>query len=215
MERTGPLSDLTLFSIFFHVCMMTLVRPLKLEKSTASLAVGSITEGSAMELYVASSNQLKRLTMIYQAHFSDDAPTVLWHTGCISTANVVIRGPADDPFRRFYFDRVMESYEILYARFPVIIVIVKGLMAMAISGKLVTRQEGYEFVQKLRDSGAHRVQITDRTDAAFVVDLDRSAADKEGGNLDRLAVKFDEMEMWDAFTTVNPGEEDIELEIES
>lgn len=193
---------------------MTLLRPLKLlQTSTVPLAFGTITDGTIKGVYSASTNQLKRLVTIYQAHFNPDAPTVLWHAGCLNLANETIGGPDTDPQRRYYFDGAIESYAGMYPRFSVTIAIVKGLMAMAINSGLISSEEAYETVRKLREGGKHHVLLAEPTDAAFVVDLNLAAEDREGGHIDSLASEFDEMQMFDEFTFSKAEEPNVDVKL--
>lgn len=179
-------------SIYFHTCVMTLMRPLVLRHDHTPLVVDAMEKCSATGIYEASVDQLRDLTTVYQRHFSTVAPSVLWHTACLYTANAAIR-THDMDHRRYYFDLAIESYASFYPRFSVTIAIIKGLMSMAISEGLITNKDAYDFVKELRGKGVDRKELAERTYTCFIIDLDLALEDLEEAHVDNLARNFDEM----------------------
>lgn len=59
----------------------------------------------------------------------------------------------------------------------------------------------------IQSVGAHHLLSVERTLGSFVVDFDLATKDKEDATLRALASRFDDMVMFDTFTTGLSGEE--------
>jgi hypothetical protein len=159
------------------------------------------------EIYQSSVNQLRQIMRTYHERFANDHPSVLWHTACLFIANDAIRSQSSDQQRRYLLSCSLEGYYSFYPRYPVTLPIVKGLLTMAISSKLLTSQEGIEAIRRLRAKGNEHDQLPEPTVACFMVDLDLALTDQKGAHIDSLAQRFDEMVLFDEFTNDRIDEE--------
>ncbi|KEY69914.1 hypothetical protein S7711_09014 [Stachybotrys chartarum IBT 7711] len=190
--------------IYFHAAVLFILRPLIiLRKGENSLALPAVSTCAAPLVAKASVNQLKRLTIIYQSHFQEKAPTVLWHTACLYVANAACRDSADDPTRWHFFDIAIQGYTLLAPRFPIVIAIIKALMMIALSTDLITNQEAFRLVDLLQGKDRmHFRYIAEPTKTCVLVDLDMAISDANAAQVDKLAQRFDELALLDELTEV-------------
>lgn len=184
--------------------MLFILRPLiVLRKGENSLALPAVSICAAPLVAEASANQLKRLTIIYQSHFQEKAPTVLWHTACLYVANAACQAPDGDPTRWHFFDIAIQGYTLLAPRFPIVIAIVKALMMIALSANLITNQEAFRLVDMLQDKDKMNYRsIAEPTKTCVLVDLDTAISNAQAAHVDKLAQRFDELALLDELTEV-------------
>jgi hypothetical protein len=173
----------------------------------SSLDLNALDGHRFKEIYQSSVNQLRRIMQTYHGRFTTDHPSVLWHTACLYIANDAIRSQSSDQQRRYLLNCSLEGYYSFYPRYPVTLPIVKGLLAMAISSKLLTSQEGIEAIRQLKAKGNEHEELAEPTVACFMVDLDLALTDQKGAHIDILAERFDEMVLFDEFTHDHVDEE--------
>lgn len=153
-----------------------------------------------MDITTASIHQLRRCITIYEHHFARRWPTVFWHTGCLFLANYAIRSNEPKEARSRDLRLALNGYRSLYPRYPVTLLIVKGLLTMAAAAQLTTTQDAYEYIRELRARGPNTASLDPPTEACFMVDLDTALVDQTSAHIDHLAQRFDDMVMFDEFT---------------
>lgn len=171
-----------------------------------SLEPGSVTTRPAEEFVKASLAQLERLVIIYQRHFDNRLSSVLWHTGSLFVANAVIRDESA-PLRELYFYRCLSSYKALYPRHSLMKLIAKGLLSMAVDGRLISVNEAKAEIRQFTLPG--ETESTNESDdenlgeesepstACFVANLDSMFALPEVASVEDLSNAFDDMVMFD------------------
>lgn len=184
----------------FHASIISLLRPLVLENNSDSLGLEARSDKPAEAVSNASVKQMRRLITIYQSQFHDKIPTVFWHTGCLFLANYAVRSTASFERRVLDFHLAVSGYESLYPRYPVVIAIVKGMLAMAVTAELIGTQDAYKIIRRLRDEETGPRPVEEPTQVCFMVDLDLAVTDQEGAHVDSLAQRFDDLILFDEFT---------------
>lgn len=183
-----------------HAAIVTLLRPLVLEHDVTPFGLASHSTFPAQDISTSSINQLRRCITIYQHQFAGRWPAVFWHTGCLFVANHAIRSPEPERVRSRDLQLALNGYKSLYPRYPVTLLVAKGLLTMAAAAHLTTAQEAYEFIRQLRSSGTSAAALDPPIEAFFVVDLDTAVTDQGSADITHLAQRFDDMVMFDEFT---------------
>lgn len=142
---------------------------------------------------------MNRILDIYHSRFRSPSASVYWHTCLLFAANTTIRDINALVIRQHHFQRAIRGYEDLYRRYPVMMPIVKGLMALAVETRLITGPEAVARVNKLANK-TDQPMGWEPTEACFVVDLDLAMKNRELAHVDSLAQRFDEIAMFDEFT---------------
>lgn len=162
--------------------------------------MASLSHFPAKEVSTSSINQLRRCIIIYQNRFTGRWPAAFWHTGCLFVANYAIRSTDPEHLRARDLRLALNGYKSLYPRYPVTLLVAKGLLTMAAAAHLTTAQEAYEFIRQLRARGPNTAALDPPTAACFMVDLDTALIDQGSAHIDHLAQRFDDMVMFDEFT---------------
>lgn len=129
-----------------------------------------------------------------------------------------------DPHRRAWFLACIDGYRALAPQFGIVNGIVQGLLSMAVQAGLLSIAEGRAFMQRVTKDTKHLSsqntrQAWDQLQYAnlpsvggpqtrqFVVDLNTAAVDPSAASVQVLTRIFDEMAMFDEFTTGGPSTE--------
>ncbi|KAF4122284.1 hypothetical protein GMORB2_7276 [Geosmithia morbida] len=172
--------------IFFHVSIIMLVRPLVRDGNMAMQAVNR-----------ASINQLRRLITTYLVEFTPNSPSCMWHIGCLYLANDALKGSEDRHMNTRLSDLrlCLSGYGDLYPRYPMILIILKGLLRIAVDKALVTTKQAIDWVSQLETRKVYLILFP--TEAGTVLDLDLALDDRHRADIDYLAQEFDAMVIFD------------------
>lgn len=142
------------------------------------------------------------------------------HGGGSSSSKLV-----EDPHRRAWFLACIDGYRALAPQFGIVNSIVQGLLGMAVQGGLLSIAEGRALMTRVKrdarrssqlghQQAGDRSRYADLPDPAglvdtrsFVVDLNTAAVDPNAASIQVLTRTFDEMAMFDEFTTEGPSTE--------
>lgn len=181
---------------------MTLTHPLALRGDSTPLLDGESRNRSAEAIYSASAAQIHRLVDIHRFESRIVSTSVFWHAALLFSANASIRsagGPL--PTRQWRFLRVMDGYADLHSRYPVMEVIFRGLMTMAVETGLLGSQEAVKLARRLAEKGARLGSAGEEpTEICLVADLEVALVDRAMALVDVLSQRFDEIVMFDDFT---------------
>jgi plasmid stability protein len=126
---------------------------------------------------------------------------ILWHMAPLYVANAALHN-THDPRWREYFMICVDSYADLLGAFRVAAGIVKSLLAIAIRHGAMSAAEARIILNQVLTKGTHHADVDDIT-AAFVVDLDLAVTQPFAARLKALAGKFDDITLFDEFTTAS------------
>jgi hypothetical protein len=134
---------------------MTVTHPLVLRRDTATLLEGESSNRTAEAIYSASTMQMHRLVDSHRFHSRISTTNVFWHTALLFSANASIRTSGSSfPARQWRLLRAMDAYADLYPRYPVMQVIFRGLMTMAVEAGILGSQEAVKLARRLVEKGA-------------------------------------------------------------
>lgn len=200
--------EIMIMHVYLHAAIMTLVYPLVLRQDSSALVEGESADRSAEAFYAASAAQMHRLVDIHHSRPRISTSSVFWHTSLLLSANSSIRN-SNGAFlvRRRRFLRAMDGYADLFPQYPVMQVIFRGLMTMAVDVGLVGSQEAVRLARRLAEKGEGTSAVAgeEPTEACFIVDLELALEDRGMAHVDRLSQRFDEIVMFDDFVHENPG----------
>lgn len=133
----------------------------------------------------------------------------------------------EDPYRRLWYLACIDSYRALAPQFPVVRGIVQGLLSMGIRDGMLSTAEGKALMDRVKTETEHKSRFHRRYPErqplerylvpgigaaldpeprkyknAFVVDLNTAAVNTQAASLQVLVQSFDEMTMFEEFTTM-------------
>lgn len=182
---------------------MTVAHPLVLRRDTATLLDGESSNRTAEAIFAASAMQMHRLVDSHRFHSRISTTNVFWQTALLFSANASIRPFGGSfPARQWRLLRAMDAYADLYPRYPVMQIIYRGLMTMAVEAGLLGSQEAVKLARRLVEKGAKfgRDHGSEVTESGFVADLELALVDRRMALADVLSRRFDEIVMFDDFT---------------
>lgn len=189
---------------YLHASILTLLHPLVVRRDPSPVVDGESQVRSAATVYAASVQQMNHIMDVYQARFRSPNASVYWHTGLLFAANAAVHAAGTPVIRQHHFQRAVRGYEDLYRRYPVMMPIVKGLMAVAVETGLVAGPEAVAHVNRLAGK-TERPAGSEPTEACFVVDLELAMRHRGLAHVDSLARRFDDIAMFDEFIRDEDG----------
>jgi hypothetical protein len=195
-----------LTSIDFHAVVLDLFRPFITGQPEQRLKTFNPQDSSPHAVYSASVTQLKRLLLVYRKSFPAATYSVLWHTAALYVANVMIHEAKVKPTTvmgqdwKFYLRLCLTSYIDLYAPYPIVGIVARGLLCMAMRDGVMTVSDVLGFTRQLEtNSRNHDIPVEDMK-ASFIVDLNLAVTNPAAARAEMLAEKFTELALLSRFT---------------
>ncbi|KAH8658318.1 hypothetical protein BX600DRAFT_514817 [Xylariales sp. PMI_506] len=224
MARRDHIPDhIVAFHILFHSAVIDIFQPFLEDDAEAQrLRSFSSAHSSASAAVRASTNQLQRLIMVCRLQNPRTASLVITNTALVHVGNIMLRDAAIqarhrdsgnndddagdsgqvrefDPLWHFYFSLCIKSGIDVSLCFPIIELVTRGLLTMAVRDGALKSSEARAWIEEMEkrqvQSSTHATNIGD-----FIVDLSLSRKSYEDSLTKTLAAKFDEMAMFDDLT---------------
>jgi hypothetical protein len=187
--------------MWYHSVILGLFRPLVKAQGHYGAHLASDTEHLSAMAFIASIEQLKRLILMYTTMPRSASTSIWWHIALMYVANTVLRD-ANDAKWHAYFLLCLSGYKSISLCCNVVEGMIKGLLTISVDACRITSKEAYDlwsFFGCMFNDQRH----LQRSIGVFVVDLDQAVNDPHTAQVDRLAEKFDDVSLFEAFT--NPS----------
>ncbi|KAL8820213.1 MAG: hypothetical protein Q9191_007561 [Dirinaria sp. TL-2023a] len=150
-------------------------------------------------IFDASITQIRHLMVLFCTRYDTWRVISYWHPAPLAVANAMLKDTSY-PHWRFYFWYSIYAFTGLSDRFPLFEMVVKGLVAMAVCKRVITRQEAVTAIQDMEGKiRAHR-EAYEINGQGILVDLDLAMKDKEAANIETLVDQFEETQMFRDYT---------------
>ncbi|KAH8747471.1 hypothetical protein F5883DRAFT_474402 [Diaporthe sp. PMI_573] len=184
--------------IYFHTAVLDLFRPFPHQQLQTPFSLDRFTADNPTPEGVcnASVNQLKHLILIFRSRYSCATSTMLWQNALLYVANACLplqRGPLPN-LDGAWFTACTDALRALAPQFGIVTGIVQGILSMAILKGSIPAVEGRAIMDQLKADA-------ERGGNSFVIDLNEASVNPSAASLDVLARAFDELAMFDEFTT--------------
>ncbi|TEA14931.1 Nitrogen assimilation transcription factor nit-4 [Colletotrichum sidae] len=190
-------SDLVVFHIMFHFVVITIFRPFTSTPSTERLMSFTSIDSHPKKIHAASVKQLRDLVVNYRTHHLAGSITGFINPG-LFTLSLALLEDRSDPLWRFYFVLCVRCWRDLYACYPVFRNVAQAFLSMAMQKDAFTASEAKELMEYIDDNGRHHAGGAEAF-TTFIFDPSAGAVGKL--QIDAMARKFDEMVLFDEFTT--------------
>lgn len=162
--------------------------------------------------------QLKRLLYTYVSQLQATLWSPILSCGLLHLNSALMKAPPrsrrrpgqgaddddDDPDAewRFYFRLSLSYLQELYKRYPMWIDVIKASLAMAVDGGNLTSAEALQIMEDItRKSGQHH-GVVEHMFNSCIADFELAMTDPDRARVHELALKFDQLALFDEFTTV-------------
>jgi hypothetical protein len=187
-------------SLWLHSAILDIFRPFIRDSGDAEAASHEFSSGirSPELICAASTEQLKRLIVIYRFNYKSSTYSMVWHTALLYLANAMLQNTEQKDWL-LYFLLCLYGYESLCKSFRVTEAIGKSLLSMAMrNGRLSSdhaRRVMAEF--KRRKLWIH---LKKEIRATCMGDLDLAMSDPPAATVETLAADFDDNAMIQDYT---------------
>ncbi|KAH8754767.1 hypothetical protein F5883DRAFT_431032, partial [Diaporthe sp. PMI_573] len=188
--------------IYFHTAVLDLFRPFPYQRLQTPFRLGTFAaadDSTPEDIYDASVSQLKHLILIFRSKYTCAVSTMLWQNALIYVANACLP-LQQDADREKWFAACIDALRALAPQFSIVTGIVQGILSMAILKGCISAAEGRAIMGQLKADTEASVASSGN---GFVIDLNEAAVNPSAASLDVLARAFDELAMFDEFTTVS------------
>ncbi|KAK8034192.1 hypothetical protein PG993_009187 [Apiospora rasikravindrae] len=216
----SPAHTYLLFCLY-HGTVLYILRPFLGSAATLRLQSFAAADSTLDKIFDASMNQLKRLLYIYVSQLQSNLYSPILSCGMIHLNSALMKAaPPPPPTKtprenesndsndadadewRFYFRLSLSYLQELYKRYPMWIDVIKATLAMAVDGGNLTSAEALQIIADVtRQSGQHHL-ISAQVFNSCIVDFDLAITDPDRARVHELALKFDQLALFDEFTTV-------------
>lgn len=122
------------------------------------------------------------------------------NAGLLAILSALISNESDAPEWWFYFMLCMRIYKELYVCFPIYKDITQGFLAMGLRNGVISSSEARELMEDLMKAGQHHKTV-DQVTRSFTIDFDLALTDPDEAKAHNLAMKFDELALFDEVTS--------------
>lgn len=169
----------------------------------------SAEDSTLDKIFDASMNQLKRLLYIYVSQLQSTLYSPILSCGLMHLNSALMKagpgkgqGKQDAEEWRFYFRLSLSYLQELYKRYPMWIDVIKANLVMAVDGGNLTSAEALKIIEDIsRESGQHH-GIVAHVFTSCIADFELVMTDPDRARVHELALKFDQLALFDEFTTV-------------
>ena len=151
--------------------------------------------------FLASTNQLKRLLLVYRTKGAAAIHCFLWHTVLLYVANAVIRKKrlVVDPDWELWFLLCLAGYKALFRCFKASGRIYRALLFMAVRNGLMAAADAQEAMKKLDAVKTPTDHTVIDNLSTMIVDLDLAITDPAAAQAGILAEKFNDLALFEEF----------------
>ncbi|KAK7967895.1 uncharacterized protein PG986_002172 [Apiospora aurea] len=218
----SPAHTYLLFCLY-HGTILYILRPFLGSAATLRLQSFAAADSTPDKIFDASMNQLKRLLYIYISQLQSSLYSPILSCGMMHLNTALMKAATtrrngngngngnrdeDDADAdaadewRFYFRLSLVYLQELYKRYPMWLDVIKAMLAMAVDSGNLTSAEALRIIEAVaRESGQHHL-ISAQVFSSCIVDFDLAITDPDRARVHELALKFDQLALFDEFTTV-------------
>lgn len=149
-------------------------------------------------IYAASINQLRGIILNYPTYAAGSSFTSYINPGVLALSLALLEDRSD-PQWRSYFLLCVRCWRDLCASYPAFRTIMQAFLWMAMQKNAFTAHESKEIMEWVEGNGRHHAKVIEPF-TTFI--FDPTSADASGSQTHAMALKFDEMILFDEFTTV-------------
>ncbi|KAM5381974.1 hypothetical protein ACJZ2D_002762 [Fusarium nematophilum] len=205
-----------IFHIWLHAAILDIFRPFTVRARAASkplrLKTFPCKRSSPDAAYKASVNQLKRLIIVYRKRYASSTYTMLWHTALIHVANAIL-GDTKDPAWRFYLLFCIQCYGHLRQSYRFAEAIGRSLLSMTLQRGALSPSEARRMMEQFEEN--RQSSPSDDIRATFMADLNLAMTDPKEASVERLALRFEDIALFQEFTNQEGSSEDESMEDEA
>ncbi|KAK8099938.1 hypothetical protein PG999_010312 [Apiospora kogelbergensis] len=201
--NNSPAHAYSLFCLC-HGTVLYILRPFLGTDATLRLRSFAAEDSTLDKIFDASMKQLKRLLYIYVSQLQSTLYSPTLSCGMLHLTNALMKTvpAADDRDEwRFYFRLSLSYLTELYKRYPIWIDIIKANLAMAVDSGNLTMAEALAIVADVARSGQHH-GVVEHVFTSCILDFELALTDQKQARVHQLALKFDQLALFDEFTTV-------------
>ncbi|KAK8064204.1 hypothetical protein PG996_008856 [Apiospora saccharicola] len=210
----SPAHTYLLFCLY-HGTVLYLLRPFLNSAATPRLRSFAAEDSTLDKIFDASMRQLKRLLYVYVSQLQSTLYSPILSCGLMHLNSALMKATArsGDPDEwRFYFRLSLSYLQELYKRYPMWIDVIKANLAMAVDSGNLTSVEALKIIEDVaRESGQHH-GIVAHVFTSCIADFDLAITDPDRARVHELALKFDQLALFEEFTTVVADVSEVESE---
>ena len=160
----------------------------------------SSMDGSLDQVYAASTSQLKRGIYLYLSEQKGAPFSVFYNIGLLQLSHTLLKGYSDHDWRIYVqvcaraWTHVLLSYRIYRG-------ITQTFLSVALRDGAFSSGEAHELMTKLKHAGRHHDIIGEQPASTVFKDMDQVMTDATEPRLQSLADQFDDLVMFNEFTT--------------
>jgi hypothetical protein len=193
--------------MWLHCIILDIFRPFITDSKQHGFSTWNDKATSPQAIFAASVKQLKRIILTFKALDPAAGYFVSWHPALLFTVNAVLRD-RNDPDRRFYFMRCIQSYRDLYTYFEIAKGVYQGLLFMGIDNKVINIAEATHMNKELHEKRRNQQHVQKMiaehpSKYAFIMDPNTAIRDHSAALVDSMVEKFEEVTIFDEFTIVS------------
>ncbi|KAK6840748.1 hypothetical protein PG995_015958 [Apiospora arundinis] len=203
--NNSPAHTYLLFSLY-HGTVLYILRPFLGTASALRLRSFAAEDSTLDKIFDASMKQLKRLLYIYVSQLQSNLYSPILSCGILHLTTALMKESASPKDKdrdewRFYFRLSLNYLTELYKRYPMWIDVIKANLAMAVDSGNLAGAEAFAIMADITRKGQHH-GIVEHVFTSCIVDFDLALTDSDRARVHELALKFDQLALFDEFTTV-------------
>lgn len=189
-------------SLWLHSAVLDIFRPFIRNSGNAAAAPHHFSSGirSPEVIYAASTEQLKRLVVIYRLNYKPSTYSMVWHTALLYLANAMLQNTEQKDWF-LYFLLCLYGYESLCKSFRVTEAIGKGLLSMALRNGSLSGDHARRIMAEFQERKLW-THLKEEICALCMVDLDLAMSDPPAATVETIAGDFDDNAMIQDYTNI-------------
>ncbi|KAK6815721.1 hypothetical protein PG987_016487 [Apiospora arundinis] len=205
-RKIAALTDNAVLSSLYHGTVLYILRPFLGTAPAVRLRSFAAKDSTLDRIFNASMKQLKRLLYIYVSQLQSNLYSPILSCGILHLTTALMKESASPKDKdrdewHFYFRLSLNYLAELYKRYPMWIDIIKANLAMAVDSGNLAGAEAFAIMADITRKGQHH-GILEHVFTSCIVDFDLALTDPDRARVHELALKFDQLALFDEFTTV-------------
>ncbi|CAO2658120.1 Nn.00g073800.m01.CDS01 [Neocucurbitaria sp. VM-36] len=189
----------------YHTTVLNLFRPFLEPPHIMRLRSFSSQDSTSQAVFAASFRQLKRLIYDYRTLVPRHlARSCIFNVAVQHVCSVIVQHTDTDPSWKFFFRLCFDYWKDVYVQHRVFQAVVPAHLSLALQNGAITAQEAKSMMVEFQGYGEHH-KAAEGVLTDSVLDFQAAIENRGDARVDQLAEKFDELVMFDEFTTGEYG----------